>query len=80
MELEPTEAESLLLPKQLCQGMPVEEIDKCIREGGLAKVLAENDRLILRRGLGLSERECGMLKSAWEKMMNRRTSRRRRKA
>ena len=80
LELEPTEAESLLVPKQLCQGLPVEEIDKCVREGGLAGVLAENDRLVLRRGLGLSERDCGMLKSAWEKMMNRRTSRRRRKA
>jgi hypothetical protein len=79
LELEPTEAERLLVPRLLAEGLALKEVDTYVRAGKLPWVLEENDRLILRRGVGLSKGECGMLRAIWEKMMNRRRSRKRRK-
>jgi adenine-specific DNA-methyltransferase len=76
LELEPTEAERLLLPKELRQGVPVEEVDRLVRAGKLAEVLKENDRLILQE-VGLSATECATLRQIWEKMHQRRRSRKR---
>lgn len=78
LELEPTEAEKLLVPAVLGGGLSVEECDRLIRAGRLAEVLEENDRLILGQKLGLSAREYAMLRQIWEKMRNRRMSRTRR--
>ena len=75
LELEPTEAERLLVPKGLGGGLSIEEIDARIRTGGLESVLQENDRLILKRQLGLSDAECRILKGIWNKMRARRRSR-----
>ncbi len=75
LELEPTEAEKLLMPAVLGGGLAVEECDRLIRAGQLAEVLEENDRLILGHKLGLSAREYAMLRQIWEKMKNRRISR-----
>lgn len=77
LELEPTEAERLLIPVKLGAGLPITECDRLIREGRLEDVLEENDRLILREGLGLSMAECNKLRKIWEKMRNRRLNRRR---
>lgn len=76
LELEPTEAERLLVPAKLGSGLPLAECDKHIRAGNLELVLRENDRLILQEGMGLSQKECQMLRSIWDKMRNRRLSRR----
>lgn len=78
LELEPTEAERLLTPRALTNAMPVAEVDRLVRRGRVADVLAENDRWVLGAGLGLSARECGMLRDIWTKMRDRRLSRRRR--
>jgi adenine-specific DNA methylase len=78
LELEPTEAERLLLPRRLvASAMPLAEADRLIRDGKLCDVLAENDRSVLKNGLGLAQDECRMLKEIWEKMRNRRASRKR---
>jgi len=77
LELEPTEAERLLMPAQLGNGLSITECDRLIRAGRLDEVLKENDRLILQDGLGLSAAECNMLRRIWEKMRNRRMNRRR---
>lgn len=77
LELEPTEAERLLMPAKLGKAMPIEESDALIRAGRLETVLEENSRLVLRGQMGLSKAECDMLRSIWEKMRNRRFSRRR---
>lgn len=76
LELEPTEAERLLIPAELGPGLPIGECDRLIREGRLDEVLETNDRLILREGLGLSVAECKMLRQIWEKMRDRRMNRR----
>lgn len=77
LELEPTEAERLLMPAKLWRGLSVEESDRLIRAGRLEEVLNENDRRVLIDGVGLSKRECSALRGIWEKMRNRRMCRRR---
>ena len=75
LELEPTEAAKLLMPATLGDALPLEECDALIRAGRLESVLAENDRRILMRQMGLSKAECAMLRGIWEKMRNRRLGR-----
>ena len=77
LELEPTEAERLLMPAQLHGAMPLEDVDQLVRAGRLNDVLEENARIILRERMGLTEAECDLLKNVWEHMRNRRNSRRR---
>lgn len=79
LELEPTEAERLLTPKQLTEGLPIEEIDQLIRAGKIQEMLEQNDKRILVDGLGLSKNDCTRLKDIWAKMRDRRKSRSRRK-
>jgi adenine-specific DNA methylase len=75
LELEPTEAESVLMPAIIGGGLPVDECDKMVRAGRLDELLEENDRLILSHKLGLSARDCKMLRQIWDKMRSRRMSR-----
>ena len=77
LELEPTEAERLLMPATLNGAMPLAEVDRLVRAGQLDAVLEENARVILRDHLGLSSSECTLLKGIWTLMRNRRNSRRR---
>lgn len=77
LELEPTEAQKLLMPAALGDALPLEECDALIRAGRLESVLEENNRRILIRQVGLSKAECAMLRGIWEKMRNRRLGRRR---
>ncbi len=77
LELEPTEAERLLSPARLGGGLPLAECDRLVRAGQIERVLLENDRLVLQRRMGLSTRECTLLRSIWVKMRDRRMARRR---
>lgn len=77
LELEPTEAERMLLPTKLDGALPLAEVDRMIRAGRLQDVLIENDRLVLMRA-GLSQSDCTMLREIWTKMRDRRLARRRR--
>jgi len=79
LELEPTEAERLLMPTALRKGLPLEEVDKLVRAGRLQDVLTENDRLILGE-LGIGKADRDMLAAIWRKMRDRRLNRKRRKA
>jgi len=77
LELEPTEAERLLVPAKLGSALPLNECDRLVREGRLDEVLQENERLVLREHMGLSQRDCQTLRRIWEKMRDRRLARRR---
>ncbi|WP_200844719.1 MULTISPECIES: class I SAM-dependent methyltransferase [unclassified Novosphingobium] len=77
LELEPTEAERMLMPATLKAAMPLKEVDRLVRAGRLDDVLFENDRLVLE-ALGLNKADCVMLRSIWTKMRDRRLARRRR--
>jgi len=78
LELEPTEAERLLMPSILGAGLSLREIDQLVRAGKIDVVLEENARLILKEAVALSSAECQTLKQIWEKMRDRRMARRRR--
>ena len=77
LELEPTEAERLMMPAKLNGAMPLTEVDQLVRAGRLDSVLQENARIVLRDHMGLSAADCTLLKSVWTKMRDRRNSRRR---
>jgi len=78
LELEPTEAERLLIPKELDGAMTIVEADKLVRRSRLTDVLEYNDRVVLQGGLGLSKNDCRMLNQIWSRMRDRRMSRKRR--
>jgi adenine-specific DNA methylase len=77
LELEPTEAERLLVPDAaaMAAALPLAECDALVRAGRLAEALAENDRLVLRGELGLSEPECTAMRGVWTRMQGRRFAR-----
>lgn len=77
LELEPTEAERLLMPATLNGAMPLAECDKLTRAGRLDDVLQENARVVLMGHLGLSQADCFALRDIWMKMRDRRNARRR---
>jgi len=77
LELEPTEAERLLMPATLNGAMPLAECDKLTRAGRLREVLEENARIVLQGHIGLSEKDCLMLRNIWTKMRDRRVARKR---
>jgi adenine-specific DNA-methyltransferase len=78
LELEPTEAERLLMPAKLNGAMPLKECDALTRVGRLEDVLQENARIVLKGHMGLSMAECDVLRNIWVKMRDRRNNRRRR--
>lgn len=77
LELEPTEAERLLMPAIINGAMPLDECDRLTRSGRLNDVLEENARIVLMDHMGLSKSDCHMLRDIWIKMRDRRMARRR---
>lgn len=80
LELEPTEAERLMMPATLGEALPLAECDRLIRAGRLDEVLGQNARAVLMGQMGLSRGDAHMLRDIWLKMRGRRLSRRRRGA
>jgi hypothetical protein len=79
LELEPTEAERLLVPRTLNEAVPLSEADAYVRNGKLETVLIENNKRVLRQALGLSAKDCGLLRQIWEKLRDRRFARNRKR-
>lgn len=76
LELEPTEAERLLVPSKLNGALPLSECDRLTRAGRINEVLEENARIVLMKHMGLSKGDCLLLRDIWIKMRNRRMARR----
>jgi len=76
LELEPTEAERLMMPATLNGAMPLAECDRLTRCRRLDDVLEENARIVLRGHMGLSQTDCNVLRGIWVKMRERRMARR----
>lgn len=76
LELEPTEAERLLMPAVLNGAMPLVECDRLTRAGRLSDVLEENARIVLMGHMGMSKADCLLLRDIWTKMRDRRMARR----
>lgn len=77
LELEPTEAERLLVPDAaaLAAALPLADCDALVRAGRLGTALEENDRRVLQGAMGLSASDCKALKAVWAKMQGRRFAR-----
>ncbi len=75
LELEPTEAERLLMPAVLNGALPLAECDRLMRAGRLDQVLEQNARIVLMEHIGLSKTECTALRDIWFKMRDRRMAR-----
>lgn len=76
LELEPNEAERLLVPAVLKAAMPLGECDRLVRAGRLKDVLEENAKTILMGQMRLSRKDCMLLYGIWTKMRDRRLMRR----
>ena len=80
LELEPTEAERLLMPSKILPSIPIGECDRLMRSGKSEELLEVNSQQLLVNRLGLSKSECVTLRDIWKKMQQRRTTRRRRRS
>ncbi|HWN07960.1 MAG TPA: N-6 DNA methylase [Pyrinomonadaceae bacterium] len=79
LKVEPTEAENCLLAGTDMADSSLRdfagELDSLFRSGREQLAQDRADDLILRQNLGLSQRDCGLLQSAAEILMNRRCAR-----
>lgn len=76
LELEPREAETLLVPYRFNSELDLQHIDDCLRSGNLKSALDHGDEILLRHGFGLSKRDVARLRRAWNRLRNRRHGRR----
>jgi adenine-specific DNA-methyltransferase len=75
LELEPNEAEKLLLPLGGADQLDVDELDRLLRAGNISAVLDITDRVLLSEGMGLNAEEIRQLRTIWEKLRDRRINR-----
>ena len=75
LELEPTEAEALLIPYQLQNEIDAKKMENLIKKNGIAAGVDYADSILLCRGLGLSKDEVLMLRQIWLKLSQRRLRR-----
>ena len=76
LELEPREAEQLLVPYRFSAGLDVDYLDRKLRAGDLEAALDHGDDVVLRDGCGLPERDVARARSAWNRLRLRRQRRR----
>lgn len=75
LELEPSEAENLLVPYLPKSRIDSKKVDEIIKNKGLAAALDYSDNILLTRGLGLSKTDVNMLRQIWAKLSQRRLKR-----
>lgn len=75
LELEPGEAENLLVPYRFSHELDVEYIDTQLRAGDLDAALDHGDDVLLRNGCGLSQRDIARIRAGWNKLRLRRQRR-----
>ena len=76
LELEPREAETLLVPYRFVGELDLPHIDDCLRSGDLKAALDHGDEILLRRGCGFSKKDAARLRQAWNRLRRRRHGRR----
>lgn len=76
LELEPREAENLLVPSALLSHESSMTLDELVRAGAIDEALDLADRLTLREKVGLSRRQVETLREVWMRLRDRRSGRR----
>ena len=75
LELEPGEAEGLLVPFEFGD-LDIDYVDDCLRAGEFERALDYGDEAILQRGCGMSRGDVAYARAAWSKLKTRRHRRR----
>lgn len=75
LELEPSEAENLLIPYFPNKDINIDKMEEIIKKDGMKAGLDYSDNILLRKGLGLSDGEVAMLRQIWTKLSQRRLRR-----
>lgn len=75
LELEPREAECLLVPYRHSEQLDLTYIDQRLRAGELEAALDHGDSCLLKSGCGLSRQDISIARSAWNKLRLRRQRR-----
>lgn len=75
LTFEPGEMRKIRIPMQMAERLDLQKIDYWQRNGEIDRILKYTDAILLQEGLGLSEHEIDLLHSIWEKMRNRRMTR-----
>ena len=75
LTFEPGEMRRMRIPMKGAEKLDIQKIDQLQRAGKYEDILAYTDRLLLYDGLGLNSHEVDLLHSIWNKMRDRRLSR-----
>lgn len=72
MTFEPGEIRKLKIPMKFADKLDLNYIDQLMRNKQVEKVLDYTDKILLSEGLGLTNKEIGILRNIWDKLVNRR--------
>ena len=75
LTFEPGEMRRIKIPMKGADNLDATKIDVWQREGNYEEILRYTDQILLQDGIGLTDHEIGLLHSIWDKMRNRRLSR-----
>jgi len=75
LTFEPGEMRKMRIPMVLANELDFNKIDEMQREGNIKEILDYTDEILLHRGLGLTKYEILLLHDIWDRMRNRRLSR-----
>lgn len=75
LELEPREAEKLLVPYEFADGLDLDYLDGKLRAGELEAAMDHGDSVLLQHGCGLSQSDVLRARKAWNRLRQRRQRR-----
>lgn len=75
LTFEPGEMRKMRIPMRMAERLDIDQIDRLQRNGEIDRILKYTDDILLRDGLRLSAHEIELLHSIWNKMRDRRMTR-----
>lgn len=79
LTFEPGEMRKMRIPMKMAERLDLKKIDDWQRTGKIDKIMEYTDDVLLRDGLNLTDREIALLHNIWDKMRNRRMTRKNQK-
>ena len=79
LTFEPGEMRKIRIPMKMSEHLDLQKIDQLQRDRKIEEILQYTDKILLHDGLGLSEYEIVLLRSIWNKLRDRRMTRKNRK-
>lgn len=75
LTFEPGEMRKIRIPMIMAERLDLKKLDNWQRKGKIDQILDYTDKILLQDGLGLSQHEIELLHSIWNKLRNRRMTR-----